>query len=576
MKKITLMGLSLAMLAGIGQQAAAQVGYPSYSEDTFKVLGEGMFRDDIVTFIYSSKPRSWKVTVEESVEHPGVYRVLEPYKNSGYGTYIPNTEFDQYLYIDASDPEFVYMQNYRTGIYSGQEIDENGNYILDENGEPYKCQYEVGSIAGCNTIIYGWDSGRLNTIDDGDQGQIYLGSITFPTGSLLVRNASDRETDPYKSYIWMPTNRHGEFCLRLPGAPDTDMKVTIGDYREVSEDEVWIPASFNYSFDLDKAVVMMQRGEYSPRVMEDFANGLIEGKTIYDDHATIEYPFEGSDVYTAYMLGYLDDEVVSRQYASREIRIDRDWLPLSTYGQWREVFISDNQLTEEGWMQGVVEPRDYYINIEQNSKNAGEIRLVNPYTNNAPTYYYYANEDTYDNDHMYYVYFDLSNPDRVFMRTTENGIGLNVDWAGGKVRISSRAYRYTTSGGPIYVGTEVDDYGQEKDVYEVRIWTPEEVEEHNLYGKYDAQAQTITFPTCALCVDFNAKPNSWYYSNYNDEFIIRLPRDFSSVETVIAEAAEDVDAPVVYYNLQGMRVQNPEHGRIYIKVQGTKSSKVRF
>ena len=37
------------------------------------------------------------------------------------------------------------------------------------------------------------------------------------------------------------------------------------------------------------------------------------------------------------------------------------------------------------------------------------------------------------------------------------------------------------------------------------------------------------------------------------------------------EAAED--APAVYYNLQGVRVENPENG-LYIKVQGNKTTKV--
>lgn len=44
----------------------------------------------------------------------------------------------------------------------------------------------------------------------------------------------------------------------------------------------------------------------------------------------------------------------------------------------------------------------------------------------------------------------------------------------------------------------------------------------------------------------------------------------SAIETV--EAAE-ADAPVVYYNLQGVRVANPENG-LYIRVQGNKVEKV--
>lgn len=45
----------------------------------------------------------------------------------------------------------------------------------------------------------------------------------------------------------------------------------------------------------------------------------------------------------------------------------------------------------------------------------------------------------------------------------------------------------------------------------------------------------------------------------------------SAVETIEAEV--DADAPVVYYNLQGQRVANPENG-LYIRVQGNKVDKV--
>lgn len=43
--------------------------------------------------------------------------------------------------------------------------------------------------------------------------------------------------------------------------------------------------------------------------------------------------------------------------------------------------------------------------------------------------------------------------------------------------------------------------------------------------------------------------------------------------TAIQEVGADVNAPVEYYNLQGVKVANPENG-IFIKKQGAKTSKV--
>ena len=38
----------------------------------------------------------------------------------------------------------------------------------------------------------------------------------------------------------------------------------------------------------------------------------------------------------------------------------------------------------------------------------------------------------------------------------------------------------------------------------------------------------------------------------------------------------DENAPVEYYNLQGVRVENPAPGQLYIKRQGSKATKVLF
>jgi hypothetical protein len=57
-------------------------------------------------------------------------------------------------------------------------------------------------------------------------------------------------------------------------------------------------------------------------------------------------------------------------------------------------------------------------------------------------------------------------------------------------------------------------------------------------------------------------------------------RSFSTTDTplsngVTAVEADNADAPVVYYNLQGVRVANPDNG-IFIRVQGSKAQKVAF
>ena len=51
-------------------------------------------------------------------------------------------------------------------------------------------------------------------------------------------------------------------------------------------------------------------------------------------------------------------------------------------------------------------------------------------------------------------------------------------------------------------------------------------------------------------------------------------RDLAGIHDVITD--QPADAPVEYYNLQGIRVANPTHGQIYIQRQGATATKIRF
>ena len=53
---------------------------------------------------------------------------------------------------------------------------------------------------------------------------------------------------------------------------------------------------------------------------------------------------------------------------------------------------------------------------------------------------------------------------------------------------------------------------------------------------------------------------------------ITFPKD-NAVESVFGD---DENAPVEYFNLQGLRVINPQAGQLLIKRQGSKSSKIIF
>lgn len=85
---------------------------------------------------------------------------------------------------------------------------------------------------------------------------------------------------------------------------------------------------------------------------------------------------------------------------------------------------------------------------------------------------------------------------------------------------------------------------------------------------------------CFIAQNWNSKADTFYNNiapgKNTDPAQFILPIAYKKVGGSAVEAIEaevDADAPVVYYNLQGQRVDNPANG-MYIRVQGNKAEKV--
>ncbi len=102
--------------------------------------------------------------------------------------------------------------------------------------------------------------------------------------------------------------------------------------------------------------------------------------------------------------------------------------------------------------------------------------------------------------------------------------------------------------------------------------TEEAITEKGYWGTItkDGNTATVTFPQTTLMM----RPiNSEYpmFANYNNGFKAVLNGTPSGIGDITSDMGND--APVEYYNLQGMRVDNPENG-LYIRRQGTTVTKV--
>lgn len=101
--------------------------------------------------------------------------------------------------------------------------------------------------------------------------------------------------------------------------------------------------------------------------------------------------------------------------------------------------------------------------------------------------------------------------------------------------------------------------------------TGEILEDPSQGGTITMKDNRIEFPTKSVWMYFpQYNPNSVYYNpDQTEPGYLELPTDDSGVADIVI----DENAPVEYYNLQGVRVANPAQGELVIIRQGSKAMK---
>ncbi len=208
----------------------------------------------------------------------------------------------------------------------------------------------------------------------------------------------------------------------------------------------------------------------------------------------------------------------------------------------------------DGWQIGGygVNPADfpYEVQLEKNVDEPGLYRIVNPYGPNCPIYSYNA-----DTEASGYILFSIADPAFVMVYPyTYSGL---TDSQGAYLNTNPEGYFYILSNGSLT---------KEEIVSETGI-TP---------SSFDEATGTVTFRNNRFGT--TAQPDKLYFWTdesgnaivYDGSLVIK---DWAGIEAVGMDKA--ADAPVEYFNIQGMRVDNVEGTNgIYIRRQGDKVSKV--
>lgn len=273
-------------------------------------------------------------------------------------------------------------------------------------------------------------------------------------------------------------------------------------------------------------------------------------------NGTISFPSEHGFCWSAYtdanytqLAGYLDAfDVVS--LAKKAPEDENAWTSLG------------NATFMDGWVLpafGIdqTDPANQYeVELQQNSDNKNIYRLVDPYHGNSPAASY--NESTKTG----YIQFDVTDPDHVIFEAVEAGFAntqLGVTKFYCINMLASLMDMYNASADAI-----IADLG---DIAPFTTFKDGVVSLGNTIGNENK-------PIYDACFGIQGEKYagySWVDTNDNpDDMTAKIIFPETGIDNVVAGEA---DAPVKYFNLQGIEVANPAAGQVVIRKQGNNATK---
>lgn len=199
-----------------------------------------------------------------------------------------------------------------------------------------------------------------------------------------------------------------------------------------------------------------------------------------------------------------------------------------------------------------INPFDFAFScvLQRNVENRKLFRLWQPYQSEG-FILSFMNQSAYQGQ----VVFDITDPDHVIV------------YAGYPAGFKNSRGEFYVFG---MLGWHINSYGDTYDPEKHLDGIISSMEENGqAFDTYKDGLVTIA----KSIFDFDIKCENRYHwtDNPYETTLIFLPPE---VEGVNAITAEDAAAPVEYYNLQGVRVENPAAGELVIKKQGTHVMKI--
>ena len=251
-----------------------------------KLIGDngettGLWRDGVFPewFSVANPNLEQQVVIEERDDLPGYYRIFDVY-GATYMTNMFNMNASSicleqnYTYIDATDPERVWIPTFKTGIVMSAEYGEISiaSYVVEnEEFDP-----SISSIYG--------------TLKDG--------VITFPANSLQMHLAI---------LGWYPSNSFGLHRIILPGYRALDDAISI--YAGITDEtDGMIPVDISMGTDIRTVKLYWEKGSLAESVIAGYADAIANGSmaTNLDDvkrSSKVRLSFDETGEYTLIAVG---------------------------------------------------------------------------------------------------------------------------------------------------------------------------------------------------------------------------------------------------------------------------------
>ena len=250
-----------------------------------KLIGDngattGKWRDGVFPewFSVANPNLEQDVVIEERDDLPGYYRIYDvygaTYMSNMFGMNASSVCLEQnYTYIDATNPEKVWIPTFKTGIVMSADYGEIS--IASYVSENKEFDASISSIYG--------------TLKDG--------VITFPANSLQMHLAV---------LGWYPTNSFGLHRVILPGYRAIDDAISIS--TGITENDGKLPVNVRMGADIKTVKLYTAEGALAESVIAGYAEQIANG-TMQPNHddivrsSTIRLGFDKTGEYTIIAVG---------------------------------------------------------------------------------------------------------------------------------------------------------------------------------------------------------------------------------------------------------------------------------